>query len=160
MESNNTSKNLRIENIYMAIIGIIFFINIISPYIFAMKPAFNFFIYLGWIILFLGFILVVFSIMTLRKRGIKCLIENGVYSIVRHPLYVGGMVMFFSHIFFFQHWFFILDSFIAIWIIYQIILWEEKELLNKYPHKYGEYSKRVPRINFISGAFKQLFQKS
>jgi len=151
------SKTLRTENFYMMIVGIILFINMITPYIYPIKPAFAILIDLGWIILISGLILVMFSMMTLSKRGIENLTEKGVYSIVRHPLYVGGMVMFLSHMFFFQHWFFILDSCIAIWVVYRIILLEEKELLKKYPTIYEEYSQKVPRVNFILGIFRKLF---
>lgn len=160
MVKNKISQDLRIENFYMTIIGVILFINILTPFVYPIRAVFPFLIYPGWMILCSGLVLVLFSIRTLSRQGTKDLIEKGVYGIVRHPLYVGASVMFFSHMFFFQHWFYILDSFLAIGLIYQMILWEEKRLKLKYPRKYDEYARKVPCINFMAGLWRQCFHQS
>ena len=160
MAEEKNSPDLKIENIYMTVIGIILFINILTPCIYPVQPVFPFLIYPGWVILLSGLVLVLFSVRTLSRQGIGDLIEKGVYGIVRHPLYVGASIMFFSHMFFFQHWFYMLDSFLAMGMIHRIILREEKRLRSKYPKKYAEYASKVPRINFMAGLGRRYFHQS
>ena len=154
------SKDILVENIFLAVIGMILFINMLIPSIYPVKAALPFIIYPGWTNLLSGLILVVSSITTLSRHGTEDLVTEGIYRIVRHPLYVGAAVMFLSHMFFFQHWFFMLDSFLAVGMIYQIILWEEKRLTMKFPKKYADYSRNVPRINFIVGLWRRYFHPS
>jgi protein-S-isoprenylcysteine O-methyltransferase Ste14 len=72
-------------------------------------------------------------------------IDSGVYSWVRHPMYLGGLLLFLS-------FFFISASLIAlgIWIVFFIILnkmaaYEEKELVRILGKKYVNYQKRVSK---------------
>lgn len=78
------------------------------------------------------------------------IVTNGVFKIVRHPMYFGSVLLFFSFV--------ILSCSILallIWILigvfyYFISRYEEKLLINKFGDKYKEYQKRVPMfIPFI-----------
>ena len=71
-----------------------------------------YFKYIGWGLVGLGIIFIVVSTYTLvRNRG-KGLIDWGIYGIVRHPMYVGAMVIFLGWIFILPYWLTLLLSII------------------------------------------------
>ena len=74
--------------------------------------------YLAWILLGFCVVLVVLSIATFVSNREAGLIERGIYGIVRHPMYLGAMVLFLSWFFFFPHWIIALISFVNIVIVY------------------------------------------
>ena len=78
------------------------------------------------------------------------LVTRDVFSIVRHPMYFGSILLFFSFVI-------LSNSVLAlvVWILicvfyYFISRYEEKLLINKFGDKYKEYQKKVPMfIPFI-----------
>jgi len=142
------------DNILMCILGITFFLNIIAMNLY--PQIIKGLIIIGWIILGIGALFVVLSIVTLRRKGISKIIDSGVYSIVRHPMYVGGMVMFFSHIFFGQNLIVVISTIIAIVCCYLIILSADQRNLEKFGDDYKRYMQKVPRMNFLLGSIRLL----
>jgi len=72
-------------------------------------------------------------------------IDTGVYSLVRHPMYLGGLMILLG---------FLLLEFsliaFAIWIVYFILCdwmasYEEKDLLRVLGKQYADYQSRVPK---------------
>lgn len=111
---------------------------------------------IGWILLVLGaFLVLISSYMLLRNRG-EGLIDWGIYGIVRHPMYVGAMVIFLSWTFLLPHWLTFLLSLINIVVVYGFVL--QGDRLNKeiFGSEYEEYKQSVPRINILSGLFRSL----
>lgn len=74
--------------------------------------------YLAWVLFGSGLVLIVLSIATLVSNRGAGLIEWGIYAIVRHPMYLGAMVLFLSWIFFLPHWIIVLISSVNIAIVY------------------------------------------
>jgi protein-S-isoprenylcysteine O-methyltransferase Ste14 len=112
--------------------------------------------YIGWITFGLGIFLIVASFLTLvRNRG-KGLIDWGIYSIVRHPMYVGAILVFLSWAFLLPHWLTLLLSLINIAIVYGFVLQADQRNIELFGSEYEEYSKRVPRINFLAGFLQSL----
>lgn len=146
------------DNIIMVILGITFFLNIIvmNLYPSIVKEL----IVVGWVILGIGALFVVFSIVTLRRKGISKIIDSGVYSIVRHPMYVGGMVMFFSHIFFGQNLIVVISTIIAIVCCYLIILSGDQRNIEKFGDDYKRYMQKVPRMNVLLGIIRLLRRRN
>jgi protein-S-isoprenylcysteine O-methyltransferase Ste14 len=76
----------------------------------------------------------------------KKIVTRGVYSNVRHPQYLGGIL---AHIGF-SFLFAALASFfvtpLIIFLIYIISWKEEKELINEFGSKYKDYQKKVPML--------------
>ena len=71
--------------------------------------------------------------------------DSGVYSLVRHPMYLGGLMILLGFLFLE----FSLIAF-AIWIIYAVLCdwmasYEEKDLLRVLGKEYAEYQSRVPK---------------
>ena len=146
------------DNIIMAILGITFFLNIIAMNLY--PQIIKGLIIIGWIILGIGALFVVLSIVTLRRKGISKIIDSGVYSVVRHPMYVGGMVMFFSHIFFGQNLIVVISTIIAIVCCYLIILSADQRNIEKFGDDYKRYMQKVPRMNFLLGIIRLLRRRN
>jgi protein-S-isoprenylcysteine O-methyltransferase Ste14 len=71
--------------------------------------------------------------------------DSGVYSLVRHPMYLGGLMVLFG----FLCLKFSLIAF-AIWVVYFVLCdwmasYEEKDLLRVLGKQYAEYQRRVPK---------------
>jgi protein-S-isoprenylcysteine O-methyltransferase Ste14 len=115
--------------------------------------------YFGWILLGFGVSLVVLSIVALIRNQGADLIEQGIYGIVRHPMYLGAMVCFLSYFFFHPHWLILLISSANIAIVYWFILQGEQQNITKFDAAYKRYMETVPRINLLAGIFRRLQSK-
>ncbi len=110
----------------------------------------------GLVLLAIGLCLVALSIAALvRNRGAG-LVERGVYSIVRHPMYVGAMILFASFFFFCPHWIMLLISLVNIAIVYSFILQGELQNVARFGDAYRRYMESVPRVNFLAGILGRL----
>jgi protein-S-isoprenylcysteine O-methyltransferase Ste14 len=112
--------------------------------------------YVAWILFGLGLVLVVLSIATLVRDREAGLIEWGIYGIVRHPMYLGAMLLFLSWIFFLPHWIVVLISAVNIAIVYWFILQGERQNITKFGDAYQRYMESVPRINLLAGLIRRL----
>jgi protein-S-isoprenylcysteine O-methyltransferase Ste14 len=70
---------------------------------------------------------------------------SGIYSMVRHPLYLGNYLMWSGIVIFtFNIWFFMMMS-LAYWLYYERIMFaEERFLERKYGEEYLQWSQRIP----------------
>jgi len=114
---------------------------------------------LAWIFLGLGALLTLSSIVTLVINKKSELIDWGIYSLVRHPMYLGAIVFFLSWIFFFPNWIIILISFVNIVIVYCFILQGDNQNIIKFGSSYRHYMDTVPGINLFSGILRCLKKK-
>jgi len=85
------------------------------------------------------------------------LVTTGVYSIVRHPQYLAGMLLGFSFVLIAQHWLVLILGVPFITIFYIAALDEDKSCIKKFGDSYKEYMKKVPRVNLIIGIIRYLF---
>jgi protein-S-isoprenylcysteine O-methyltransferase Ste14 len=79
------------------------------------------------------------------KREKPEFIDSGVYSLVRHPMYLGGLMVLLGFLFLK----FSLIAF-AIWVIFLVLCdwmasYEEKDLLRVLGTEYADYQRRVPK---------------
>ncbi|MBI5893053.1 MAG: DUF1295 domain-containing protein [Deltaproteobacteria bacterium] len=80
-----------------------------------------------------------------KNQKAETLNTTGIYSIVRHPLYLGNFIIFLGIILFPQVWWFILIAILAFWLYYERIIFAEEEfLLKKFGHMYLEWAKKTP----------------
>ena len=85
------------------------------------------------------------------------LVTTGIYSIVRHPQYLAGMLFGFSFILISQHWLVLILGVPFIIIFYIAALDEDKSCIKRFGDSYKEYVKKVPRVNLIVGIIRYLF---
>ncbi len=137
----------------MGIVGVAFFVNmaLLSGLVVEITSVVEELIIVGWAVLGVGALFVVMSILTLRKKGTTSLVDRGVYGIIRHPMYLGGMLMFVSHMFFGQTWMIVASTAIGVGFCYILTLWEEDRLIERFQDDYRHYMQRVPRVDFLSG---------
>jgi protein-S-isoprenylcysteine O-methyltransferase Ste14 len=77
--------------------------------------------------------------------------ESGVYGLVRHPLYLGAMMMFYFHIFLGQNWFVVVGTIVAVVCCYLLMLADERQNVEAFGDDYNRYIQRVSRMNLLSG---------
>ena len=85
----------------------------------------------------------------------EALVESGMYAFVRHPDFLGHILIIFALIIISQHWISLIVGIILIVLLCFAIIEEEKENIEKFGDVYRDYMKRVPRINLIAGIIKQ-----
>jgi protein-S-isoprenylcysteine O-methyltransferase Ste14 len=137
------------DNVLMVILGATFFLNIIIMNLF--PPTVEKLVVVGYIILGIGALFFILSVFTLRKKGTSHVVDSGIYGIVRHPMYLGAMVMFFSHIFFGQNWIVVISTVIAIMCCCLIIKSGDQRNIEKFGEDYKIYMQKVPGMNFFAG---------
>ena len=82
------------------------------------------------------------------------LVTSGIYSIVRHPQYLAGMLFGLSFMLISQHWLVLILGIPFIIIFYIAALDEDKSLISKFGDDYKTYMQKVPRINFFVGLIR------
>ena len=88
------------------------------------------------------------------------LVDNGIYSIVRHPQYVTFMLWAIAGMLLFQHWIVILLGIPVILLTYIDLIRADKDSIKKFGDDYKQYMQKVPRANFIIGIIRHLRRKN
>ena len=145
------------DKILMVVLGIAFFLNIIAINLFPLNI--EELVVAGYTIFGIGALLYILSVLTLRKKGVSNIVDSGIYGVIRHPMYLGAMIMFFSHIFLGQNWIVAIGTTVALACCYLIILSGEEQNLEKYGDDYKLYMQKVPRIDFVLGIIRLLRRK-
>jgi len=69
----------------------------------------------------------------------------GMYSIMRHPLYLGNFIIWFGLSAFFHLWWFSLIIILIFWLYYERIMFAEEEFLReKFGNSYSEWAEKTP----------------
>lgn len=76
----------------------------------------------------------------------KKVVTTGVYSIIRHPQYVGGLLAHVGISFLLSAWYSLLSTPLMIVVVYLISRKEEVELVKEFGEDYKSYQKRVPML--------------
>lgn len=122
---------------------------------------------IAWVILALSMILVFAPMVMFPRRGgvskgkswvdTTKLVNTGVYAIVRHPQYTGGIyAIFLTNFLLYPHWLFAILGLIGIVVVYLGCVEEDKLLVKKFGDDYRDYIQRVPRTNFWLGIIRLL----
>jgi protein-S-isoprenylcysteine O-methyltransferase Ste14 len=120
---------------------------------------------LGWIVWATGMILVMVPIVMFPRRGsvpkgksfvhTTRLVDTGIYGVVRHPQYLGGILaIFVATLLLYPHWLFAILGILGAVIIYWSSGEEERRLIAQFGSDYQAYMQRVPRMNLILGVIR------
>jgi len=118
-------------------------------------------LYAGWIIMAFGIIFLLCSSKSRKKghaEGIG-LVESGMYAFVRHPEFLGHILIIFAMVIISQHWISVIIGAILIVLLCFAMIDEEKRNMEKFGNAYMDYMKRVPKINLIAGIIRQIHKK-
>ena len=121
---------------------------------------------MGWIIWIFGLILAFSPNIVFKRRGgvtkgksfihTTKLVNDGIYGLIRHPQYTGGMVIAFSMCLIVQTPLTYILAIIAMTTTYFAMVFEEKRLMVKFGSQYENYKTEVPRVNLIIGLIRKL----
>lgn len=137
------------------------FLNLIKPY--EIRP----FLFIGAFFWLVGMILVIYPIIYFKRKGsvptgnayvhTTRMVTDGLYSIVRHVQYTGGILsIFFATPFLYPHWIFILLAIPGVWLTCMSASREDKYLIKKFGDEYKEYMARVPSMNILKGIYRKI----
>jgi len=122
-------------------------------------------LYAGWMILAFGIIFLLWSSKSRKKGrvekdvGGEVLVESGMYAFVRHPEFLGHILIIFALIIISQHWISVIVGAVLVALLCLAMIEEEKKNIEKFGDAYIDYMKRVPRINLIAGIIKQIHSR-
>jgi protein-S-isoprenylcysteine O-methyltransferase Ste14 len=118
-------------------------------------------VYVGWVILIGGLGLIALPLWLLPRRGeappgggvtqTTAVVTTGVYAVIRHPLYLGWMLVYIALVLCAQHWLVAMIAIVGIASVYLICVQEDRRLLVRFGEKYARYEASVPRVNVVSG---------
>jgi protein-S-isoprenylcysteine O-methyltransferase Ste14 len=125
---------------------------------------------IGWVVWGFGMVLVMAPIIMFPRRGgvpkgksfvnTTRLVDTGIYAIVRHPQYTGGIyAVFLTTLLWYPHWLFGVLGVIGTAVVYMNCRGEDQRLIEKFGDDYRAYMKRVPRMNFVLGLMRLIHQK-
>ena len=125
---------------------------------------------IGWIIWIFGFILALSPNVVFRKRGgvskgksyihTTKLVKDGIYGVLRHPQYTGGIVIAISMCLIIQIPLTYFLAIIATITAYLSMVFEEKRLVIKFGSQYENYKANVPRANPLIGIIRKMRRKN
>ena len=79
--------------------------------------------------------------------------STGIYSVVRHPLYLGNYFMWIGIVFYSFNWYFVIIVSLLYWIYYERIMFaEERFLESKFGKQYLDWAEGLPAFlpNFLN----------
>ncbi len=74
------------------------------------------------------------------------IVTRGVYSIVRHPQYLGGLLAHVGISFLFSAWYSLVATPLMVVLVYLVSRKEEEELIREFGKEYEDYKKNVPML--------------
>ncbi len=125
--------------------------------------------WVGWAIWVLALVFAFAPILLLKKKGrvpqgksyvhTTVLVDTSLYAICRHPQYVSGILFNISLMLLAQHWLIIVLGVVSAVLIYLDICDADQEGIAKFGVEYEIYMQQVPRLNFVVGLFRFLFDR-
>jgi len=145
------------ETVLLSIVGITVILNGVLSRLLESPAVLDELRIVAWISFGIGCALVILSMVTLRSKGTKAVIDSGIYAVVRHPMYLSGIFFYVWMILEAQHWIIAILSIVCIVCVYWLMKIEEEErCIERFSDAYKDYMESVPRANLLVG-FRQLF---
>jgi len=120
--------------------------------------------YIGGGILVVGIILIILPRFVFHSKGkpekgkdwieTTVVVDTGIYALVRHPLYLGWLLMYVALILLSQHWLTAIIVIPGMVCVYLISRQEDQHLIEKFGDDYKDYMNKVPRINLLVGIMR------
>jgi protein-S-isoprenylcysteine O-methyltransferase Ste14 len=125
---------------------------------------------LGSVVWVFGMVMVMAPIIMFPRRGgvpkgksfvrTTKLVDTGIYAVVRHPQYTGGVYsIFITTLLWFPHWLFLVSGVIGTAVIYLSCKEEDQRLIKKFGDNYVAYMKKVPGMNIFLGFIRLVRQR-
>ena len=144
--------------IYIALYGAL----VVSTIVFYNSANLVELVYVGLITIALGIVFVSWSSKSRKKGQIRgsiskeALVESGIYAFVRHPEFLGHILIISALVIISQHWISLIIGVILVILLCFAMIEEEKRNIEKFGEAYKDYMKRVPRINLVLGIMRKM----
>ena len=120
---------------------------------------------LGAVVWVFGMVLVMAPIIMFPRRGgvpkgksfvrTTLMVDTGIYAVVRHPQYTGGVyTIFITTFLWYPHWLFMVLGVAGTAVIYLSCKEEDQRLVQQFGDDYVAYMKRVPGMNIFLGILR------
>lgn len=120
----------------------------------------------AWVILSAGIVLIALPMSVLRRKGqvrqgkgylaTEKLVDTGIYAVVRHPQYLGWLLMYPALYLFNPHWQLALWAILGVACLVVVTRQEDRRLVSKFGGRYERYMRSVPRLNILAGVVRLL----
>jgi protein-S-isoprenylcysteine O-methyltransferase Ste14 len=164
------SKPSIYDNVFTLIYSVLMFLPVVLVFIFPNYYGFGSLVYLGWMVLAVGLILVFVAGYEFQKEGgvpegkhlvhTTVLVDSGIYAVVRHPQYLGFILFALGLALISQHWLSAISGVIGSVLFYMDVRKEEEANIEKFGDDYTSYMEKVPRMNIVVGAIRLLRSSS
>ena len=122
---------------------------------------------IGWVVWAFGMVLVMAPIVMFPRLGgvakgksfvnTTRLVDTGIYGVVRHPQYLGGIfAIFITTLLWYPHWLFGVLGVAGAVILYMGAREEDQRLVQQFGDDYIQYMQKVPRMNICVGVARLL----
>jgi protein-S-isoprenylcysteine O-methyltransferase Ste14 len=125
--------------------------------------------YVAWASWFVALILLCLPMVTFRRKGqvpsgkgyvnTEALVDTGIYAVVRHPQYLGWMLMYLVVLLFNPNWVLAMLGILGVACVYCFTRQEEQRLVGKFGASYRRYMQAVPRFNLAAGVIRLLLKQ-
>jgi len=149
--------------------SVLMLLPIIMVLVFYNYYTFDLLVYAGWILLAFSVVIIFMAGGEFRKKGgapkgksivqTTVVVDSGIYSVVRHPQYLGFMLFVFSLVLMSQHWLSVFSGVMGSALFYKDVLREEQMAIEKFGDDYRRYMQKVPTMNLLSGLVRLLRRK-
>ena len=160
-------RSSRKEISLTSVLGSFLIGQIVLCFVFYNHTNLDVLLYLGWATFFVSFFVIsgmarrAFQTKggnSKRKRWLETttVVDSGIYSVVRHPMYLSFMIYPVGLMLISQHWLSPILGFPILMYLYYIMHVEERVNIKKFGEDYKQYMNRVPRANFVTGFIRLL----
>jgi len=123
-------------------------------------------VYLGWLTIIGSILLATMGWQQLKKEGRELegasplmsteLVDTGIYSVVRHPQYLGFLMVVPALMLLSQHWLSVVLGVPGSLLFYMDVRKADRMLSEKFGEDYRKYMEDVPGLNLIAGVLRLL----
>ena len=120
---------------------------------------------LGWLVLWISALFGWLPIYEFKKKGgvpenqsyvnTTNIVTTGVYSIVRHPQFLAGVLICLSMMLISQHPHSVVAGIIAAIVYASEVNSADRRLIEKFGEPYRKYMRQVPALNFVTGLIRR-----
>jgi len=162
-------KTKKADSLYFTIASVTLIVSWLLYFFKFHDPIFPLLIIAGCANLILGLIFIFLAMGFLRFTGrvekgkdfthTTTVVTDGIYAIVRHPLYLGWLLLYPAVIFLSQNWLVTIIGCSGSICMVQIARLDDASLIEKFGDSYISYLESVPQLNFIAGILNLLKKK-
>lgn len=157
-------------DILLWLCSVLMFLPIIMVFIFYNYYHLELLLSVGWIFLAFSIVIIFLSGYEFRKKGAPkgrtvvyttILVDTGIYSVVRHPQYLGFIMVILALVLMSQHWLSVISSITGSILFYiDQVQEEEQGNIRKFGDDYKHYMEKMPRMNVLLGIIKLIRRRT